>query len=203
MDAATLRHLFEPFFTTKPAGEGTGLGTAMIYGLVQEHRGHIHVESESGHGATVQILFPLAQTAEETAVPPGAGVPLDGTEAILLADDEELLRVAAKRVLERHGYTVWLASDGADALGVYLAREREIALIVSDVVMPRMSGPEPKAELRRRGKAPRILFTSGYTARDAMHAKHLGSGTRFIPKPWTAAGLLRAVRAALDGEPGP
>jgi nitrogen-specific signal transduction histidine kinase/CheY-like chemotaxis protein len=207
MNAAVHAHIFEPFFTTKPVDQGTGLGMPMVYGLVQQHHGHIRVLSEPDHGTSVEMLFPLADIAVPAA-PPAAGPRISGqsaarggNELILLVDDEPALRRAGKRLLERSGYRVELASNGAEALETFLAREPEIALIVSDVVMPRMSGPELLTELRRRGKSPRILFTSGYTSRDSSQARQLSPGSPFVPKPWNNAKFLAAVREALDLEP--
>jgi len=207
MDAAARAHLFEPFFTTKPVDRGTGLGMPMVYGLVQQHHGHIRVLSAPNRGTSVEMLFPLATDQEAVAPPPaeartpGDAGALGGTELILLVDDEPTLRRAGTRLLERAGYRVVAAADGAEALETYLSHEQEIALIISDIVMPRMSGPELGAELRRRGKSPRLLFTSGYAEKDGGQTHQLGPGALFIQKPWNAASLLAAVREALNLEP--
>jgi two-component system cell cycle sensor histidine kinase/response regulator CckA len=201
MDAETRRHVFEPFFTTKPVGEGTGLGMAMVYGLVKQHAGFVTVYSEPAEGTTVRLYLPEA--AEAAAPRHAAEVPelRGGTETVLLVEDDGFLRRTATRVLEKYGYTVVTANDGAEALSVLAARPTRPDLVISDVVMPRASGPQLLAALRAGGVAPRILFTSGYTARDVRERGLLGADVPFIAKPWTIADLLHKVREVLDRPP--
>ena len=198
MDPETLRHLFEPFFTTKPVDAGTGLGLAMVYGLVRQHEGFLDVRSAPGGGTTVRVLLPAAEAAAARGEAEEGTAQLRGTETILLAEDEDSLRRAAARVLEKHGYRVLEAGNGVEALALFEKHEFEIALIVADVVMPTLGGPQLFRELRRRGKLARVLFTSGYTARDAQETKALDPGLPFLAKPWTIADLLRRVREVLD-----
>jgi two-component system cell cycle sensor histidine kinase/response regulator CckA len=198
MDPDTLDHLFEPFFTTKPVGAGTGLGLAMVYGLVQQHDGFVDVQSSIGEGTTVRILLPVAEPAAPRRAPGAGSARLGGTELILLAEDEEALRRAAARVLAKHGYRVLEAANGAEALAHARARRGEIALIVADVVMPSLGGPQLARLLRAEGDPVRILFTSGYTARDVQETKALDPGMPFLAKPWAIADLLRRVREVLD-----
>ncbi len=202
MDAETQGHLFEPFFTTKPVDEGTGLGLAMVYGLVRQHGGFIEVHSAPGQGTTVLVLLPAEGAAAAARAPESGPAVLTGSETILVAEDEAELRRAAARVLARHGYRVLEAANGAEALAVARAHRREIALIVADVVMPVLGGPQLLRALRAEGDPVRILFTSGYAARDAQATQTLDPGLPFLAKPWTIADLLRLVREVLD-RPGP
>jgi len=198
MDSATQKHLFEPFFTTKPVDAGTGLGLAVVYGVVRQHDGFLDVKSTPGSGTTVRVLLPAAEPAKARSTPEGGTARLRGTETILLAEDEDSLRRAATRVLEKHGYHVLEAANGVEALELYREHESEIALIVADVVMPSVGGPQLLRELREQGKSVRVLFTSGYTARDVQETRALDPGLPFLAKPWTIVELLRRVREVLD-----
>ncbi|MDZ7632806.1 MAG: ATP-binding protein [Gemmatimonadaceae bacterium] len=199
MDEEVLAHLFEPFFTTKAPGEGTGLGMAMIYGLVQQHDGTIDVQSTPGRGTRVTIGLPLAEVTVPNATPRSSLLVRSGaTETILLVEDEEMVRRAGRRILEKHGYRVLQAADGAEALMVLRERGKEIALVVSDVVMPRMGGRELYASLREEGYRMPFLFTSGYTDRMSSDTVALDPSVPVLPKPWTWTELTASVRAALD-----
>ena len=199
MDDEVLAHLFEPFFTTKAPGEGTGLGMAMIYGLVQQHAGTISVRSTPGRGTTVTIGLPLAETTVPNATPRSAMLIREGaTETILLVEDEEMVRRAGRRILEKHGYRVIQAADGAEAMELLREHGSEIALVVSDVVMPRMGGRELYASLRAEGFRMPFLFTSGYTDRMSSDTVALDPSVPVLPKPWTWTELTASVRAALD-----
>ena len=202
MDPETQSHLFEPFFTTKAVDAGTGLGLAMVYGLVKQHGGYVDVRSTPGSGTTVRVLLPEAEAAASRSTPEGGTAQLRGSETILLAEDEDALRRAAARVLEKHGYRVFEAANGAEALALYGEHESEIALIVADVVMPTLSGPQLLRELRQAGKSVKVLFTSGYTARDVQETKALDPSQPFLAKPWTISEFLRRVREVLD-QPAP
>jgi PAS domain S-box-containing protein len=199
MDEATQRRVFEPFFTTKPVGSGTGLGLAMVYGLVKQHDGYVHLYSEPGLGTAVRVYLPaLLGTAEPQAAASAVARARGGTETILVAEDEDSLRRAAKRVLEKHGYQVLVARDGIEALEVYRANADRIALIISDVVMPRLGGPQMLEQLRQGGSSVKVLFSSGYTARDIAESQRLDPSLPFLPKPWAIGDLLRRVRETLD-----
>jgi two-component system cell cycle sensor histidine kinase/response regulator CckA len=198
MDPETQSHLFEPFFTTKAVDAGTGLGLAMVYGLVKQHEGFVEVRSTPGSGTQVRVLLPEAEPVATRSTPEGGTAQLRGTETILLAEDEDALRRAATRVLEKHGYHVLEAANGAEALELYTRHESEIALIVADVVMPTLGGPQLHRALRDAGKHVRVLFTSGYTARDVQETKALDPALPFLAKPWTISDLLRRVREVLD-----
>ncbi len=201
MDESTRERVFEPFFTTKPHGVGTGLGLAMVYGLVKQHGGVIDVESEVGNGTTIRIYFPVstAKTAPQTREETPSEV-RGGTETVLVVEDEEPIRRVARRVLEKHGYRVVLAVDGEDALRKYRDQRNRIKLIISDIVMPNVGGMKFYEILRKEGPPPKILFTSGYTARDVRNSGMFDSSLPFLHKPWSVTELLQKVREVLDSD---
>jgi signal transduction histidine kinase/ActR/RegA family two-component response regulator len=205
MDQATMDRIFEPFFTTKPASGGAGLGMAMVYGLTKQHGGFVHVYSEVGVGTTVKVYVPRSPDAP----PPNAAaaeVPetlQGGNETILLVEDREELRNTTRRVLERLGYTVIEAADGEAGLAAFAANRDRVQLVLSDVLMPKGSGPELYRAVRATQPAARFLFTSGYTEGDIERRSLLEPGARFVAKPWTIGELARQVRSALDEPPGP
>jgi CheY-like chemotaxis protein len=200
MDQTTLSQLFEPFFTTKPVGKGTGLGMAMVYGLMEQHGGQIGVESEPDKGTTVHLYLPIIRSARHStdgAEPCVARA--NGKETVLLVEDEEMLRRAAYRVLEGEGYVVLAAPDGREALEVYGAHSEDVDLVVSDVVMPNMGGRELFATVHAVDPTMPFLFVSGHTGLDGADRALLDSGHPFLEKPWTRAQLLGRVREVLDG----
>jgi two-component system cell cycle sensor histidine kinase/response regulator CckA len=189
--------VFDPFFTTKEVGKGTGLGMAMIYGLVKQHNGYIDVESEPGQGTTVRLFFPAVGASAEQRPVESETAPLGGKERILVVDDEEGIRRSAVRALNRYGYMVEEASGGDIALARVSNGGPPIDLILTDVVMPGKSGLELYQDLRARGK--RVLLMSGHTAGDYDVLVKAYPGTRILHKPWSVTDLVRAVRGALDG----
>ena len=197
MDAETQRRMFEPFFTTKPVGKGTGLGMPIVYGLVKEHHGFVRTYSEEGAGTTVRIYLPAAAAGVAQEVAAG-GEARGGAETILLVEDDEALRRSGMRVLTRYGYTVITACDGREALDIIRSATTAPDLIVSDVVMPHGSGPELLRALREAGIQAKVLFTSGYPARDVHERMPLEPGVPFLAKPWTIHDLVRRVREVLD-----
>jgi PAS domain S-box-containing protein len=199
MDAATRSHLFEPFFTTKEPGKGTGLGLATVYGIVTQSGGYIDVSTEPGHGASFRIFLPRVEVPTSTAPVPSTSSPKTrGSETILLVEDEDVVRRLARRALEAAGYDVLESGDGAGALQLLATTSRTVSLIVTDVVMPGMSGPEVAARAAQLKPGIRVLFMSGYTDPDvAMRGlRELGSG--LLHKPFTAAALTERVRSELD-----
>ncbi len=200
MDEATRRKVFEPFFTTKEAEKGTGLGMAMVYGLVKQHAGFVHVESTLGKGTEVSVYFPLTPDDGQapTDIRTDAELP-SGTETILFVEDEGAIRRAAKRVLERHGYTVLSAADGEEALSLFHTKKHEIALVVSDIVMPKLSGIELFRALQREVPSIKFLWTSGYAIPDVRATVSLDESAAFLQKPWMPAELVGRVREVLDG----
>ena len=196
MDAETQAHMFEPFFTTKPAGKGTGLGLATVYGLVRQHGGGIEVDSEPGMGTRFRIYFPVADQAEAEPLAPGNEVAVrGGRETILLVEDDDQLRRSTKRVLEDAGYQVVSAADGLEGLEA-LRQAGGVHLVLSDLVMPRLGGRALFDAARREGHTTPFLFASGYS--DPDRAASLDPSVPLLHKPWTGPDLLRKVREILD-----
>ncbi|HEX7243360.1 MAG TPA: response regulator [Longimicrobiaceae bacterium] len=198
----TLEHAFEPFFTTKPRGEGTGLGLSTVYGIVRQSGGSIGVESEVGVGTTFLVALPCAEGAAAPEAPPGPAGVARGSETVLLVEDEDSVRALVARILARSGYTVLEARSGEEAAEIAHRHPGPVDLLVTDVVMPRMSGTTLAQHLCARRPGLRVLFMSGYSE-DAV-AQHgvLEPGTAFIGKPFTPAELSRRVRGVLDAPGG-
>jgi nitrogen-specific signal transduction histidine kinase/FixJ family two-component response regulator len=199
MDADVKAHLFEPFFTTKPTGEGTGLGLAAVYGIVQQSGGHIVVSSEPGRGTTVTILLPFAEDTSIPDAPAFEPVRLrGGTETILVVEDESAVRELVARILQRSGYDVIAAGCLKEALSQIQSRHAGIDLLLTDVVMPGDSGPKVAERLRKHFPDLPVLYMSGYT--DAALGKYgvLNPGTSLLQKPFSSAQLLANVREMLD-----
>ncbi len=194
-----MEHVFEPFFTTKPSGEGTGLGLAMVYGIVKQHRGVIEARSGPGKGSSFRIYLP-AVNQPATQRPKKAPRKLQlGTETVLVVEDEPMVRELAVRVLERAGYTVLQAEDGREAVSTFESHREEIALVLLDVVMPRMGGREARDEILKMAPDVQVLFTSGYST-DGVHSNFvLEPGVDILPKPYGPARLLETIRETLDG----
>ncbi len=198
MDETTRTRIFEPFFTTKPPPAGTGLGMTMIHALVRQQKASIAVESAPGRGTTVTISFPLAPEAARTAETAAESQDLPrGTETILVVEDEAPLRRAAARLVERLGYAVITASDGAEALAILQREGTAVHLVLSDIVMPRMGGRVLHDELRRTGSNVRFLFTSGYGGED-LGEGGAGNVPVLIRKPWSLSELAVKLREVLD-----
>ena len=200
MDAEILEHVFEPFFTTKDVGEGTGLGLATVYGIVRQSGGHISVTSVPGSGTTFRVLLPRAGQVVVAAGTTDAPAPAPAPKTtILLVEDEEGVRRLARGILERYGYHVLQARDGAEAVALCHGHRGEIDLMVTAAVVPGRGGGE-WAELTR-GLRPgiKVLFMSGYAARPAPEHRVLDTDTPYLQKPFTPAVLARKVREVLDG----
>lgn len=198
MDGGTLEHIFEPFYTTKEVGQGTGLGLATIYGIVQSHGGCITCYSEPGAGTSFKIYLPLL--ADESA--PRTSAALDpvslpgGSEAVLLVDDEAALREVGRLILEERGYRVSLAANGEEALAIYRQRGAALDLVVLDISMPGMGGHKCLQEILALDPGARVIIASGYSPHS-----HLASGAAaYIAKPFHRGELLQTVRAVLDGQ---
>jgi two-component system cell cycle sensor histidine kinase/response regulator CckA len=201
MDQATAARIFEPFFTTKEVGKGTGLGLAMVYGIVRQAGGHILVYSEPGRGTTFKIYLPSAEDKirgpvmrESESLPTRR----DGT-TILLVEDDEIMRSLTREMLEEHGYAVVEAKDGQAALELVAESSKPISLLLTDVVMKGLSGPELVRQLVVDRPSLKIVFMSGYTGELLGGHDVFQSGTRFLEKPFTRAALLKTLDEALAG----
>jgi two-component system cell cycle sensor histidine kinase/response regulator CckA len=190
--------IFEPFFTTKEVGRGTGLGLAMVYGIVKQTGGYVLCASAVGRGTTFTVLLPRhAGDAPPASAPVKATADLTGHGTILLVEDEEAVRAFAARALASRGYSVLQAANGLEALEIVAQNRGEIDLVVSDVVMPEMDGPTMFGELRKRGVAAKVIFVSGYA--EEAFAKNLPDGEDFgfLPKPFSLKQLIEAVKATV------
>ncbi|MGO9310419.1 MAG: PAS domain-containing protein [Spirochaetia bacterium] len=202
VDRDVLPHIFEPFFTTKDQGKGTGLGLATVYGIVKQSDGAITCYSEPGRGTTFTLYFPRTEEARDTAAAGiGEASELQGTETILLVEDEEMVRNLTRRVLEKSGYTVVWASGGREALAAMESYEGAVALLVTDVVMPKMSGKELAEELSSLRPNMKVLFVSGYTGNAIVHHGMLDPGVDFLQKPFDPRELLGKIRKILNRPP--
>ncbi len=199
MDAQTQGHVFEPFFTTKETGKGTGLGLATVYGIVQQHGGWIDLYSEPGHGTTFKIYLPEAEPTAEQAMAPraAADLPPAPSATILLVEDQAPLRLLADDMLSEAGHKVLSASNGLRALELAEQHTGPIDLLVTDVVMPEMNGPELVDRLTRSRPGMIVLYISGYTDHALLHRGALESGTAFLQKPFLPQALLAKVEECL------
>jgi two-component system, cell cycle sensor histidine kinase and response regulator CckA len=201
MDPETLRRIFEPFFTTKPVGKGTGLGLAMVYGLIKASGGHVAVESELGRGTTFNLFFPIVDESERAPLPLSRVGQPGGSETVLLVEDEDGVRSLARQALESRGYRVLEAADGEAALRICREHSEGIDLLLSDVVMPGMSGRELRQHVTTMFPQTRVIFTSGYTDDAVVRHGVCQSESDFLQKPFTIPKLLRKVREVLDRVP--
>jgi len=199
MDEETRSRIFEPFFTTKAPGMGTGLGLATVYGIVKQSSGAISVYSEPGLGTAFKVYLPrVLEPADAVATARPAG-PRGGSETVLLVEDNEMVRTLTCEILKRQGYTVVEARHGADALDLARRYHGPIHLLLTDVVMPEMSGPELVSRLAPIRPQMKIIYMSGYTADAIDHQGMLDEGIEFLPKPIGLDTLVRKLREVLDG----
>ena len=200
IDEEMRAHVFEPFFTTKPRGKGAGLGLSTAYGIVTQSGGTITAESEPGQGMTFRIYLPEVEEPADSAAAPEASSPRPrGTETILLVDNEQSVRQLARQVLQKSGYTVIEASDGAAALRECRAHAGRVDLLLTDVVMPGMNGRELAIAVSKLCPTLKVLYMSGFADQLIVHDGVLEPGLAFLPKPLTVETLTRKVRAVLDG----
>jgi two-component system cell cycle sensor histidine kinase/response regulator CckA len=196
MEASTSARVFEPFFTTKGQGKGTGLGLATVYGLVKQSGGYIWVYSEPGHGTVFKVYLPPAEISPARQRDLEQGVPA-GSETVLMVEDEDAVRAFGSEVLRRHGYAVLEARNALEALRLVERHQGIIHLMVTDVVMPYMTGPELAERIRQARASLKVLFMSGYTEHAIVH-REVSAGVPFLQKPFTPIALARKVRALLD-----
>jgi two-component system, cell cycle sensor histidine kinase and response regulator CckA len=201
MEKEILEHIFDPFFTTKEVGKGTGLGLAMVYGIVRQHGGHITCDSQPNEGATFKIYLPAIEEVrtekedrEEQALPRG------GTETILLVDDEDFVRDLGTRFLTRVGYTVLNAASGPEAVQLYLKEGERISLVILDLIMPEMGGDKCLEEILAINQDAKIIISSG-AAVQGKKKETLESGAKgFVSKPFQLREMLKTVREVLDAD---
>jgi PAS domain S-box-containing protein len=198
MTPETLARIFEPYFTTKPADRGSGLGMAMVYGLMKQHLGYVLVNSTLGAGTDVRLYFPVSAHAVERAVPEvPPPVRPHARQTILVVEDQEAVRSAATRGLTRFGYTVFAAADGEEGLQLWHEHADTIDLVVSDIIMPRMGGLALYEAVSREREGVRFLLTSGFTGEETLRHTATTKALPFLAKPWTLHELLAAVRGVL------
>jgi PAS domain S-box-containing protein len=199
MNEATRVRIFEPFFTTKGPGSGTGLGLAVVYGIVKQSGGHIEVYSEPGVGTSFKVYLPTVEEAIRTTPARGVSRPDTGGETVLLVEDDDAVRSLAARSLRARGYAVLAARDASEALDLFGAHARDIALLLTDLVMPGMSGRQLAEQVQGEQPSIKVLFMSGYTDDAVVRHGLLQSEVAFLQKPFTPSLLTRRVRDLLDG----
>jgi two-component system cell cycle sensor histidine kinase/response regulator CckA len=201
MEMGIQARAFEPFFTTKAAGKGTGLGLSTVYGIVQQSNGQVSFTSQPGHGTAFRVYLPRtdsAQTAE--AVPDAADRALDGSETVLLVEDDASVCELVRAVLSSHGYTVLSARDPQEAESLCEQNRSRIGLLLSDVILPKMSGAELSTRLAARNPQMKILFMSGYIDDSVVRQGIQEKEVAFLQKPFSPLSLAKKVREVLDGQ---
>ncbi len=200
MEEHVVAHIFEPFYTTKAAGEGTGLGLSVVFGIVKMHGGHIECESEKGKGTTFKIHFPVIEGGTARDVADSRELPAFGTETVLVVDDEKLIVQLAQRLLERAGYTVLTASSGKEAVHLYAKERSHISLVILDLIMPEMGGKECLEELLKIDPQVKALVASGFAVSGETKTFIDASARGLVSKPFKMRQLLQTVRHVLDEE---
>jgi CheY-like chemotaxis protein len=200
MDEATQARIFEPFFTTKAEGKGTGLGLSTVFGIVQQSGGTVWVYSEIGAGTTFKVYFPRVEGELDDDSPRSAADDLHGKETVLLVEDQDQVRAVAQGILQRHGYCVITTGRPVDALSLCEEHDGPIDLLLTDVVMPQMSGVELAKRVSALRPDLKVLYMSGYTDDSVVRHGVLESEMAFVQKPFTPESLLGKVREVLDAK---
>jgi CheY-like chemotaxis protein len=200
MDELTLRQIFDPFFTTKEQGKGTGLGLAVVYGIIQSHHSFIDVESIVGRGTIFRLYFPVPAMSEKNVHVPAPAESFDtgGTESILLVEDEDALRDIVRLLLESKGYKVYTVQNGKEAVNVYKQNEKEIALTLTDMGLPGMTGADVFKKLREINSSANVVLASGFFEPDIKSELDKAGAKGFIQKPYSPDEVLRKIREVLD-----
>jgi CheY-like chemotaxis protein len=204
MEPGTMARIFEPFFTTRERGKGTGLGLSTVYGIVKQCEGYIFADSHPGQGTVFQVYFPQVEApgsnrpSGELRLAPPARAAAPREELVLVVEDEDLIRSLAEQILADRGYRVVSAGNAAEALEVVARLDREIDLLLTDIVMPGLSGLDLAQRLQRRAPGLRVLFMSGYSDSPLLRAGLAREGAAFLQKPFSADALERRVRDLLD-----
>jgi len=200
MSQETMQHIFEPFFTTKGVGKGTGLGLAMVYGIMKHHEGFINCYSELGHGTTFRLYFPVVSTEIEENLEQDSAFPPGGSETVLLVDDEEFLCDIGSQILIRAGYTVLTATNGRGALDLYRNQKSDVSLVILDLIMPGMGGKECFQELMNINPQVRVILSSGFLSNGTTEEATVLGVRGLVEKPYNMRQLLQLVRDVLDGD---
>jgi two-component system cell cycle sensor histidine kinase/response regulator CckA len=199
MEKETLEHMFDPFFTTKEVGRGTGLGLAVVYGIVRQHGGHVSCDTEPGQGTTFNVYFPAAKPLDGFSNGEvGRLIIKGGTETVLLVDDEDFILELGQQILRQSGYKVLTARTGKEALHIYRQQPGAISLVLLDFIMPEMSGKQCMLELLKLDPKAKILMSSGYAADGASNEAFDLGARGFVSKPFDVARFLHQVRSTLD-----
>ncbi len=199
MGSDVLSRIFEPFFTTKESGRGTGLGLATVYGIVKQSGGHITVYSEVGHGTTFKIYLPLTEEpASQPEMAPFEGIVPNGTETILIVEDEDALREVTCAYLKNKGYSVSVAAEAESAISIATNSDHRIDLLLTDVILPGISGVQLAQRLLGDNPQMRVLYVSGYTADAIVHHGGHDPNFAFLSKPFSLPTLARKIRSILD-----
>jgi CheY-like chemotaxis protein len=203
IEKAIVQHIFEPFFTTKETGKGTGLGLAVVYGIVKKHDGFIFCESELNKGTTFTILFPASLDAKEqkAAKPPQPKQSSNGTETILLIDDEKSILETGRDILMLYGYQVMTAENTEQAIEIYQAQQEKIHLVISDLSMPGKGGKQCLSELIAINPRVKVLMTSGYCSPQQIEELIKMRAAGFINKPYRSEDLLASIRKIINDVP--